>query len=155
MTPFLHNPYLIHHRHTLTMFPRESLDFPEYWNLIGDIRRKFTDNVNATCMKIAGGGGYLFDIPPTEPDGWTDRVFLFLPPYDSPSRPLRASPAKGYQIEIAVVSYRVGLWNGFTVAEERYKQDLPLEFFIKIADAMDKYKIELDTSLAEVENSAF
>ena len=161
MLRLIHNPSAIPYKRTLTMHPRKDLSIPDYWKMLSDIQKKFHHSPNGGPMDIRGGTGFAFDIPPKAPDKWIDRVFIWLPPWHSGFVVLKAAPGNGYQIKIAVVSYTVeelyasrGLY-GFTAYRERYKQDLPLEFFIKIADVMEKYKIFLDTSDADVVDSAF
>ena len=161
MFRFIHNPSAIPFKRILTMCVRKDLSIPEYWKMLDDIRGKFNRRPNGGPMGTRGETGFYFDIPPNPPDKWIDRVFIWLPPWHSGFVAIKAAPENGYQIKIAVVSYKVdelygsyGLY-GFSELRERYKPDIPSEFFTKIADAMDKYKIELDTSLAEVENTAF
>ena len=156
MLRLIHNPSAIPYKRTLTMHPRKDLSIPDYWHMLDDIRSQFNRSPNGGPMDIRGEYGFYFDIPPNPPDKWIDRVFIWLPTWHSGFVAFKASPVKGYPIKIAVVSYTVErLGNYFYDLRERYKHDLPLEFFIKIADVMENYKIFLDTSDAEVENSAF
>ena len=161
MLRLIHNPNAIPYKRTLTMHPRQDLSIPDYWHMLDDIRKKFNPSRNGGPLDNPGGTGFAFDIPPKAPDNWVDRVYFWLPRWHSAYVALKASPVKGYPIKIAVVSYTVeeiyasyGLY-GFTEFRERYKPDIPLEFFIKIADVMENYKIFLDTSDADVVDSAF
>ena len=128
---------------TLKMYPREDIDYLEFQGLVKDIDR----NINGD-----GRPWYYeepqhtvqFDIARLTTDTrgfkWKKLLFMFVPSFH-----FMAAPREGYTVEFRLQDcIYMGPQNYHTIW---CYDDIPLSFFLKIADAMDKHKIFLDTSM--------
>ena len=127
---------------TLKMYPREDIDYCEFKRLTQDIDRNIKGDGYPWYYEAQHAVQFDLARLTTDTRGfkWKKLLFMFVPSYH-----LMAAPREGYTVEFS-------LQDCIYLAPQHYNtifyyDDIPLSFFLKIADAMDKHKIFLDTSM--------
>ena len=128
---------------TLKMYPRKDIDWREFQRLVKDIDRNINGDGRPWYFKEPQHT-VQFDIARLTTDTrgfkWKKILFMYVPSFH-----LMSAPSEGYTVEFSLQDcIYLGPRDYNTIW---YHDDIPLSFFLKIADAMDKHKIFLDTSM--------
>ena len=128
--------------HTLRIYPRENISKLEFVSLVRDIDNRLKGD--GAPIFFPEKQGVQFDIARLTTDTrgfkWKKLLFMYVPSFH-----LMAAPREGYTVEFSLRDcIYLAPQNYNTIY---YHDDIPLSFFLKIADAMDKHKIFLDTSM--------